>query len=406
MHLVFFGETLEGFEREAVKNRLGQLLKLDDAARQKLFSGARMVLKQSIDEAEATRYTANFAKIGARLHMEPVGGPVRTAPAAPAVTPAAASAVLASAPPLAPAEEQVTCPNCGERQSKRILCRSCSTDIPMALAAKEEARREEREARLAESRARRGEGRTSDSGASGDQPAVFGVGLSGRMARLPYSTACGWAFAALVLVGVFVIQKPSGGRVGIFLVMLLLSLLLMLRWGALRCHDCNRSGFWILLTFVPYLGFVAQLVVSFMPGTHGDNDHGSPARSGSWAKLALSVVAVSLSLVLLAKSNWEVLALGHLQSVTESEDGQPLEVPGTLTSAAARAAFSGPYAEGQNHKAFAVSSSGSWGWKAGAASPRGAVQEAIANCEAERAAYTAPCELINVNGQSITMPTR
>lgn len=184
MQLVFFGETLEGFDRNEVKNRLGQLLKLDETARQKLFSGDRMVLKHSIDEAEALRHAASFAKHGARLHVEPVGAPPRAAPAA-----SASPAVATGAPaPLAPAEEQITCPNCGERQSKRILCRSCSTDMPMGIAAREEAKREEREARLAESRARRGQGATSD---SSDQAALLGVGLSGRMRRLPYATACG-----------------------------------------------------------------------------------------------------------------------------------------------------------------------------------------------------------------------
>jgi uncharacterized membrane protein YhaH (DUF805 family) len=407
MQLVFFGETLEGFEREAVQSRLGQLLKLDDAGRQKLFSGARMVLKQSIDEAEAMRYAANFAKMGARLHVEPAGGPARTAPVAPAVSPAVsvASAPAAAAAPLSPAEEQITCPNCGERQSKRILCRSCSTDMPMALAAKEEARREAREARLAESRAQRGE-RTSTS-VSDDQPALLGVGLSGRLARLPYATACNWAVAALFLVALFVLQKPMGARVFLFLALLLISTLVLLRWGALRCHDCNRSGWWILLTFVPYLGVVAQLVIALLPGDHGDNDHGGPARPGSWTKFVVSTVALCLSGFLLVKTGWEtIMRLMDSQSMSESDDSEPLEVPGTLISAASRNAFSGPYAEGQMHKAFAASSGGAWGYKVGASTPRTAVQDALANCEAARAPYTAQCELIHVNGQSFTMPAR
>lgn len=405
MQLVFFGETLEGFEREAVKSRLGQLLKLDDAGRQKLFSGARMVLKQSIDEAEAKRYAANFAKIGARLHVEPAGAPVRAAAAAPAVAPTVTPAVAptVAAPPLAPTEEQITCPNCGERQSKRILCRSCSTDMPMGIAAREEARREAREARLAESRARRGEVTSS----SDDQAALLGVDFSGRLARLPYATACNWAVAALFLVGMFVLQKPMGGRVFIFLALLLISFLVLVRWGVLRCHDFNRSGWWILVTFVPYLGFVAQLVIALMPGTRGDNDHGGPARAGSWTKFALSTVALCLTGSLLLKTGWEtMMRLMDSQSMSESDDSAPLEVPGTLISAPSRSAFSGPYAEGAMHKAFAASSGGAWGYKVGASTPRGAVEEALANCEANRGPYTASCELINVNGQSVTMRIR
>lgn len=415
MQLVFFGETLEGFEREAVKSRLGQLLKLDDASRQKLFSGARMVLKQSIDESEAMRYAANFAKMGARLHVEPAGGPERTAPLASAAASAVAPTVApvgkpantpaAAAAPLAPAEEQITCPNCGERQSKRILCRSCSTDMPMALAAKEDARREAREARLAEAEARRG-GRTHDSD-DDDQPALLGVGLSGRMARLPYATACNWAVAVLFLVGIYVVQKPMGARIFLFLALLLVATLVMLRWGVLRCHDFNRTGWWILTTFVPYIGFVSGLVILFLPGTRGDNDHGGAARSGSWGKYALSFVALCLSGFLLVKNGWEmIMSYASSQSMSQSEDGAPLEVPATLISAPSRTAFSGPYAEGAMHKAFAMSSGGAWGYKVGSATPRGAVEEALANCEAARTPYTAQCELIHINGQPFTMPRR
>jgi uncharacterized membrane protein YhaH (DUF805 family) len=408
MQLVFFGETLEGFERDAVKSRLGQLLKLDDAARQKLFSGARMVLKQSIDEAEALRYAANFAKMGARLHVEPAGGPARTVPAAPAVTPSVApggkpASAPAAAAPLAPAEEQITCPNCGERQSKRILCRSCSTDMPMGIAAREEARQEAREARLAESRARRGVVASDPD----EQPALFGVGLSGRMARLPYATACNWAAVAAGLVLLFVLQKPMSARWLLFIAFAILQLLVMLRWGALRCHDCNRSGWWILLILPPYLGFVAQLLVTFWPGTRGDNDHGGAARSGSWTKFAVSAVALCLCGYLVVKTGWQtMMRLIESQSLSQSDDGEPLEVPGTLISAASRDAFSGPYAEGQLHKAFAVSSGGAWGYKVGASTPRAAVEEALANCEAARTPYSAQCELMHINGQAFTMPRR
>jgi uncharacterized membrane protein YhaH (DUF805 family) len=394
MQLVFFGETLEGFERDEVKNRLGQLLKLDDAGRQKLFSGARMVLKHSLDEAEALRHAANFAKIGARLHVEAAGGP--------ALVPPSASASASTGTPATPAEEQITCPNCGERQSRRILCRSCSTDMPMGIAAREEAKREEREARLAESRARRGLGATPAS----DAPGVLGFGFSGRMARLPSATANSWAVAAFFLFAWFFFQKPSNGRLWTFLVLSLLLAVAVWRWAILRCHDFNRSGWWTLLMGVPYLGFVVQLVFSFMPGTAGDNDHGGPPRPGSWVNFALSTVVVCASFVLLATAPWqEALAEFRSDAMSETSD-EPPQVPAMLTSAKGRAAFSGPYAEGAMHKAFAMSSGGAWGWKVGAATPRAAVVQALATCEGNREPYSAPCELIHVNGQEVTMRQR
>ena len=73
VQLIFLGEILGGFRLEDVKRSLGELFKLDEAGQARLFSGARVVLKRSVDPAEAQRYVARLAKIGARLYIEPSG---------------------------------------------------------------------------------------------------------------------------------------------------------------------------------------------------------------------------------------------------------------------------------------------------------------------------------------------
>ncbi|MEL7106927.1 MAG: DUF805 domain-containing protein [Pseudomonadota bacterium] len=50
-----------------------------------------------------------------------------------------------------------------------------------------------------------------------------------------------------------------------------------------RLHDTNRSGWWLLLAFVPVLGWLALLYFFAQMGTEGDNAYG-PAPLGSDAK--------------------------------------------------------------------------------------------------------------------------
>ena len=41
-----------------------------------------------------------------------------------------------------------------------------------------------------------------------------------------------------------------------------------------RLHDLNRSGWWVILLFIPWVDLVAGLYVIFAPGTVGKNDYG------------------------------------------------------------------------------------------------------------------------------------
>ncbi len=408
VQLVFFGEVLAGFQPDAVKRDLGQALKLDEARIARLFSGARMVLKRSIANDDAQRYVKRLEQLGARIHVEPAldsGAPV-VPPAAAISPPAAPLAAAPLATPVAAAtigaqeEEQIECPNCGERQSKRILCRACATDMPMGIAAKLEADQEARAARLAEVRARRGLRETAAAvDVDPDAPPLWGFGFSGRVARLPYATASAMLLTVMFLLAVFAMQRPGAGRVIFAGAGFVLAFVLSMRLAVLRCHDCNRHGWWSLFLFVPYAGFVTSLVMSLMPGTPGDNDFGGQPRQGRWAFLLLALIGMGLSVALTARTVARLLDSVSIEASQEEEPGEAAGLEEALGSSAAAEAFRNEYALAPTHKAFAVSSSGSWGYRIGVGSMDEAVRGALANCEAHRKAYTPPCGLINVNGQ-------
>jgi len=45
-----------------------------------------------------------------------------------------------------------------------------------------------------------------------------------------------------------------------------------------RCHDFDATGKWALTSFIPYLGYIAVLVIGVIPGTKGENSRGHDPR--------------------------------------------------------------------------------------------------------------------------------
>ncbi|HEX6707847.1 MAG TPA: DUF805 domain-containing protein [Albitalea sp.] len=384
MQLVFSGEVLSGFRLDDVKRSLGELLKLDEARMARLFSGAPTVLKRALLPDEARRYVDRLARVGALIRIEPCEQSLAAAPAA-------------AAP--APAVDEIECPKCGERQPRQVFCRACTTNMPMGIAAKLEAEQEARAARLAESRARRGLPAPGEAAADDEAPPMWGLGFSGRMARLPYATAGGWMVTALYLLTLMMIHgRWAVPRVILAGVGFILVLVVALRASVLRCHDFDRSGWWSLTTLVPYVGAIAALVISLMPGTRGDNDHGGPARRGSWLGFGLSMLAMCLAIGLTIQKAMSMMSLAGAAPPHEARAVPDEQLAGVLRSAEAVRAYREEYAGAAGHKAFAVSEGGAWGFKTGAGSVQDALEGAIANCDAHRKPYTAECAPVNLNG--------
>jgi uncharacterized membrane protein YhaH (DUF805 family) len=124
-------------------------------------------------------------------------------------------------------------------------------------------------------------------------------GFSGRMTRLDWWLAQLINLAVLVVLGVILVSvgaaaqlaemsPAEGGGAGIGLSMVLV----IVAAGGLMCwiniastikrfHDRNKSGFWVLIIFVPYIGTLWQIVeCGFLAGTPGGNDYGSGGSGG------------------------------------------------------------------------------------------------------------------------------
>ena len=45
--------------------------------------------------------------------------------------------------------------------------------------------------------------------------------------------------------------------------------------GSQRIRDFGHSGVWILLTLVPYIGWIVSLAIMFVPSSEGENRYGA-----------------------------------------------------------------------------------------------------------------------------------
>lgn len=432
VRLVFAGELLNGFSLDDVKRAFGRAFQLEGDRLDNVFAGGRTVLKRSLGQDDATRYVERLRKLGMQVLVEPMDGASRPAPApapaAPPLRPVAAPTPVASAvsatvparpiPDLVPMEEMVTCPNCGERQTKRVLCGHCATDIPRALANKQEELDRARAERLA---ARNG-GRSTGSGnsrfapprsevgslyeASDELPPLLSLSFEGRLGRIAYINTglAAWGGVMIAGIGAAVLVPLMGGAILIPFVLAFAAFLVWsIRVAALRLHDLNRSGWWALAMMMPGVGAILSLLMLFWPGTEGDNDYGPQPRQGN----ALVAIMVGVLLVLAI-----VFSMGSYRSYVKkaraAEAAQSVEqfdpaaeqASDVIPGPQALKAFTEEYLPAPNrHKAFAASDSGAYGWRAGQPTPREAATQAMVACEAARQAYTQPCKLMNINGQ-------
>ena len=96
--------------------------------------------------------------------------------------------------------------------------------------------------------------------------------FSGRSSRREY-----WTFVLVnfLLLACIAFSSPSIEQFrisgGICLLVLIIPSLAV---GVRRLHDLNKSGGWMLLAFIPFLGGVALFVIMLLKGDSGANQYG------------------------------------------------------------------------------------------------------------------------------------
>lgn len=431
VRLVFAGTVRDGFDRASVQHKLGAWLKLDGPRLEKLFSGRAVVIKRGLPAEQAAAWVQRFAALGAELKVEPdtpMPASVRptpapsVAPSGPAATGAPAEPALSlvsTEPPAKPAQaeppmrlapdpaalDEVTCPTCGERQPRRILCRQCATDMPRAQAALDEQRAIERAERIAAARARRGLKPLPDPAVerfqTEDEVPLLGRSFDGRLGRMSYLAGNLMAWAGMGL-SFFLLVKWPGWTTGALLAGVVIWVMFFSwRLTTLRMHDFNRSGWWALLFGLPVIGPILSIVIMLVPGDEHPNDYGEPQRErhSGLAIAAVVVLGLSISLSLHAAKRWaERMSDAEEEAQAEQANLPKVTLESVLGSPEAVRAFNRQYVTGRGHRAFARSPSGAaWGLRTEAASPDEAATDALRQCNSRRPEGGVACQLVHLD---------
>jgi len=95
--------------------------------------------------------------------------------------------------------------------------------------------------------------------------------IEGRAARSEY-----WWFYLFNII-LLIVASVLDGMIGLPLFSLVVTLGLIapgICVSIRRMHDKDKSGWWLLIGFVPIVGFLYILYLFVTPGTSGDNDFG------------------------------------------------------------------------------------------------------------------------------------
>jgi len=109
--------------------------------------------------------------------------------------------------------------------------------------------------------------------------------FSGRSRRKEYWFFVLFAVIISIVLGVIdtMIGSQAGG-IGILSGIYALAILIpSIAVSVRRLHDIDKTGWWILIGFIPIIGTIILLIFAFLPGTAGDNKYGADPKAAAAA---------------------------------------------------------------------------------------------------------------------------
>jgi uncharacterized membrane protein YhaH (DUF805 family) len=103
--------------------------------------------------------------------------------------------------------------------------------------------------------------------------------FSGRARRTEYWLFVLFNMVIAVLLSVIDYVLSSPGIIGLLFALAIL--LPSIAVGVRRLHDTDRSGWWLLIAFVPLIGGIVLLVFFVLDSTPGDNKYGANPKAAT-----------------------------------------------------------------------------------------------------------------------------
>ena len=103
--------------------------------------------------------------------------------------------------------------------------------------------------------------------------------FNGRARRTEYWLFVLFSMVIAMVLGVVDYVLGTPGIIG--LIFALAILIPSIAVGVRRLHDSDRSGWWLLIAFIPIIGTIALLIFLLLDGTPGDNRFGSNPKAAT-----------------------------------------------------------------------------------------------------------------------------
>jgi uncharacterized membrane protein YhaH (DUF805 family) len=98
------------------------------------------------------------------------------------------------------------------------------------------------------------------------------VGFEGRATRSEY-----WWFYLFFIIVYVVLALLSNALSSVFVLVPIIGFILpAIAAATRRLHDTGRTGWWQLISFVPFVGAIVMIVFLVLEGNPGDNQYGPP----------------------------------------------------------------------------------------------------------------------------------
>lgn len=273
------GSLAPGVTLDLAQENFARLFKTEVSAVKRLFSGGQTVIKRDISEAEADKYVQALRKAGVIAHK---------------AADLAANLSLESieSDDHTVSTEQMTCPKCDTTQAHSEICNNCGIVI-----AKFNHYQAQAKQAISTAPASPYASPTAIIAQDDNEVGELNIwGIEGRIGRMRYiawSMVFMFALFPALLIGALAIKASVllGGL--IMTVIGIAAIIVGIQISVKRLHDVGWSGWLLLITLIPFVGSIFQLLIFVMPGSQGSNRFGAAPPENSQAVKVLFWVWVA-----------------------------------------------------------------------------------------------------------------
>lgn len=276
------GSLAPGVTLDLAQQGLARLIKKDVSVIKHLFSGNPITIKRDISSSQADKYIEALFSAGVIAHRE-------------VDLSANLSLESISNDNSEESSERMTCPKCETEQALHETCQSCGIVIAKFNSYQAQANKLTKAASMSPyaSPAATIEQDTAEVG----ELSIWGVeGRIGRMRYVAWSMVFMFAIAPAMLISMLALKASVllGGLLmavaGVF------AMIIGIQISVKRLHDIGWSGWLLLISLIPVVGSIFQLLLFIIPGSQGNNRYGAPTPANNTAVKVLFWIWVVLLL--------------------------------------------------------------------------------------------------------------